>query len=296
MEQAHRPARRPHGFSWSANRHPEREQATLRVGMGAAVLLAYGLYAWLFPSHSAAFVTRLIAVYVSYGTLTLLIVNRTPPSRVRLAITTMLDQALLGTALGVGSATALPLLWAVFWFLIGSGCRYGKRPLALSLCHDAWRRGHAGRVATVVDRQSSGRARTGVERAGRIAVYLIVLVDRLGNANRDLARQASTDPLTGLSNRYTLEQIVNQSMTTAHDGSALLLIDLDGFKEVNDTYATPSATCCCKPSRKADSVARLGGNEFVVLARDVRNHSDVLSVADGIHSMLATITPCRSGQ
>ncbi len=69
------------------------------------------------------------------------------------------------------------------------------------------------------------------------SVYLSVLVDRLGNANRDLARQASTDPLTGLANRYALAQTVNDTMngpTPEADGPSALLIDLDGFKEVNN--------------------------------------------------------------
>jgi diguanylate cyclase len=297
MEQAHQPARRPHGFAWSEHRHPEREQATLRVGMGAAVLLAYGLFAWLVPSHGAALVTRLIAVYVSYGALTLLIVNRTSPSRIRLAVTTVLDQALLGAALAVGGGIALPLLWVVFWFLIGSGCRYGKRPLALS-CATA-----LVVVAALAVWQPwwihnrPAALGLGLSVLGA-SVYLSVLVDRLGNANRDLARQASTDPLTGLSNRYALEHVVNQSMSTARDGTALLLIDLDGFKEVNDTYGhavgdmllQSFAQLLARHTRKADAVARLGGDEFVVLARDVRDRTDVLSVADGIHSMLATIT------
>ncbi len=45
MEQVHQPARRPHAFAWTEHRNPEREQATLRVGMGAVVLLAYGAFA-----------------------------------------------------------------------------------------------------------------------------------------------------------------------------------------------------------------------------------------------------------
>ncbi|SAL49324.1 diguanylate cyclase [Caballeronia peredens] len=302
MEQAHQPARRAYAFAWSEHRNPEREQATLRVWMGAAVLLAYAVFEWLHPSHDASLVTGLIASYVAYGGVTLLVVSRmSAPSMKRLTVTTIADQTILGLALAAGGAIALPLLWVVFWFLIGSGCRYGKRTLAVS-CATAlavvmalaiwqpwW---HANLPAAIG---------LGLSVLG-ISVYLSVLVDRLGNANRVLARQASTDPLTGLSNRYALEQIVDRAMSARESddthAAALLLIDLDGFKEVNDTYGhavgdmllQAFAQSLAKRMRKTDTIARLGGDEFVVLAHQVRDRTAVLSVADSIHSVLDTIT------
>ena len=304
MEQVHQPARRGYAFAWSGNRKPEREQATLRVWMGAAVLLAYGVFSWLHPSRDALLVMRIIALYVSYGAITLLIVNRaTSPSQTRLTATTIADQSILGLALAAGGAIALPLLWVVFWFLIGSGCRYGKRTLAIS-CATA---------LVIVVSLSIGQPwwkanipaaiGLGLSVLGA-SVYLSVLVDRLGSVNRDLARQASTDPLTGLSNRYALEQIVDRAMSAsaaASDGdaaTALLLIDLDGFKEVNDTYGhavgdmllQSFAQSLAKRMRKTDTIARLGGDEFVVLAHQVRDRDAVLAVADSIHATLGAIT------
>ncbi len=295
MEQAHQPVRRPSGLAWAGQGNPEREQAALRVWMGAAVLLAYGAYAWRFPSHEAMLVTRVIAMYVCYGAGTLLLVNRvSSASGKRLTMTTIVDQSFVGLLLAVGGAAALPLLWAMFWFLIGAGCRYGKRTLALSCatallvviglaCWQPW---------WIVNRPIAFGLGLSVLAA---SVYLSVLVDRLGNANRDLARQASTDPLTGLSNRYALERIIDQS---GNDSAALLLIDLDGFKEVNDTYGhavgdmllQSFAQLLKRKTRNSDSVARLGGDEFVVLARNVRDRGAVLAVTDDIHSMLASIT------
>jgi hypothetical protein len=70
--------------------------------------------------------------YVIFGALTWLVVDRMArPSRARLIVTTILDQAFIGALLAVGPI-ALPMLWAIFWFLIGAGCRYGKPTLALS--------------------------------------------------------------------------------------------------------------------------------------------------------------------
>jgi diguanylate cyclase (GGDEF)-like protein len=300
MEQAHQAARRAYAFAWSEHRNPEREQATLRIWMGAAVLLAYGVFAWFHPSHDASMVAGIIALYVAYGAITLFVVSRMrAPSATRLTVTTIADQSILGLALAAGGATALPMLWVIFWFLIGSGCRYGKRPLAVS-CATA--------LVVIVALgvfQSWWRANLpaaiglGLSVLGA-SVYLSVLVDRLGHANRILAHQASTDPLTGLSNRYALEQIVNRAMAESNGNSAiaLLLIDLDGFKEVNDTYGhavgdmllQSFAQQLARRMRKTDTIARLGGDEFVVLAHQVRDRSAVLSVTDSIHAVLSTIT------
>lgn len=299
MEQAHQLARR-HAFAWSGSRNPEREQATLRVWMGAAVLLSYAIYAWLRPSPSATLVERMIALYVSYGAITLLVVSRmSAPSERRLIVTTVLDQALLGAMLLGGGVSALPLLWAVFWFLIGSGCRYGKRTLAVS-CATAFVFVIALALWQpwwIANRPIAIGLALSVLGA---SVYLSVLVDRLGSANRVLAHQASTDPLTGLYNRYALEQVVNRAMSTpeAEANTALLLIDLDGFNEVNDTYGhavgdmllQSFAQLLTRRMRQTDTIARLGGDEFVVLTHNVRDRSAVLMVTDGIHSALADLT------
>ncbi len=164
----------------------------------------------------------------------------------------------------------------MFWFLLGSGCRYGKRTLALS-CVTA--------LAVVVSLalwqpwwMANRPAAVGLALSVLAAsIYLSVLVDRLGDVNRDLARQASADPLTGLSNRYALERIVDLAMAAAAaadaESTTLLLIDLDGFKEVNDTYGhavgdmllQSFAHLLARGMRNAYTIARLGGNEFVVL-------------------------------
>jgi diguanylate cyclase (GGDEF)-like protein len=302
MEQAQEPARRPFAFAWSGHGNPEQEQATLRVWMGSAVLIAYLGYTWFRPSVDAAMVVVFVAVYVAYGAASLIAVRTMAgPSRVRLVITTIADQALVAVGIAIGGALGLPLLWVVFWFLIGSGCRYGKQTLALS-CATA-----LAAIAALAAWQpwwvANRPAALGVALSVLGAsVYLSVLVDRLGNANRDLARQASTDPLTGLFNRYALEQTVGRAMMSISEGdddmSALLLIDLDGFKEVNDTYGHATGDLLLKTFgallskriRKTDTVARLGGDEFVVLARHVPDRAAVLAVADGIHAILAALT------
>jgi len=90
-----------------------------------------------------------------------------------------------------------------------------------------------------------------------------------------LAQAAATDPLTGLANRTGLAQGATRVLTggSAH---ALMLLDLDRFKPINDTYghdAGDAVLCAVAKrllahARPGDIVARLGGDEFVILLAD----------------------------
>ena len=302
MEQAFDPIQRPHGYLWSPHRDPEKEQAILRVLLGGVVTAIYAVLAWLDAVPYASTIFYALAIYLAYGSASFLIVYRKAgPSPLRLMMTTVLDQALGAMVLAAGGASALPLLCAVFLFLIGAGCRYGKRTLTLS-CATAL----LGVLALsiwqpwwVLNRPAA--LGIGLSMLGA-AIYLSVLVDRLGSVNRDLVIKVSTDPLTGLSNRYALEQTIGRAVTAISTGqegaTALLLIDLDGFKEVNDTHGhaigddvlRTFADLLTRRVRTTDTVARLGGDEFVVLARHVTGSSAVQTVANGVHAVLAEMT------
>lgn len=303
MRQAFDRAQRPHGYVWTPHSEPEREQALLRMLLGALVTAGYALLAWLDngPAEVASF--HAVALYLVYGIVVYVLVNRISAKRsqIRLIITTLLDQMLLMVVLAAGGPLTLPMLWAIFLCLIGAGCRYGKRTLALSCVTaligvfalslwQAW---------WILNRPAA--LGIGLSMFGA-SVYLGILVDRLGSENRDLARKAGTDPLTGLSNRYALEQNIGRAVTAISTGqegaTALLLIDLDGFKEVNDTYGhaigdvvlRTFAELLTRRVRTTDTVARLGGDEFVVLARHVTGSSAVQTVANGVHAVLAEMT------
>jgi diguanylate cyclase (GGDEF)-like protein len=102
-------------------------------------------------------------------------------------------------------------------------------------------------------------------------------------AELGLRRLAHTDPLTGLANRLSLVDRVEQAvdgLASSTPGIALLMLDLDGFKAVNDTYGHAIgdellmmvARRLRGSLRPSDLVARLGGDEFAVLLERVDHH------------------------
>jgi diguanylate cyclase (GGDEF)-like protein len=95
---------------------------------------------------------------------------------------------------------------------------------------------------------------------------------------RELAHQASHDSLTGLPNRTLLRRRLERELTaleSPEQSVTLLMLDLDGFKEVNDTYGHSTgdqvlvqvAHRVVATVREGDAVARLGGDEFAVVLK-----------------------------
>ncbi|TFH86654.1 sensor domain-containing diguanylate cyclase [Billgrantia azerbaijanica] len=106
-----------------------------------------------------------------------------------------------------------------------------------------------------------------------------LLNDRLREVNKRLERLASHDSLTGVWNRYRIEQAIEEELAAAarYDRHcALLLFDIDYFKAINDTHGHEigdkvliSLVSCVNASlRETDRLGRWGGEEFVVLATE----------------------------
>ncbi len=120
----------------------------------------------------------------------------------------------------------------------------------------------------------------------------------LNEANRRLEVLTRRDPLTGLGNRNELERAweVMLSRTAAHDpGIVLLLLDLDGFKPINDRHGHETGDRILKEVakrlqdniRETDAVVRLGGDEFVVLVDDMARDDELAIVVSKIRAAIA---------
>jgi diguanylate cyclase (GGDEF)-like protein len=108
---------------------------------------------------------------------------------------------------------------------------------------------------------------------------------------RELERQASEDALTGLDNRRRFEEDLARAMARSQrdrSNGALLIIDIDDFKRVNDSQGHPAgdrlirevAEVLRRRTRRSDNLARLGGDEFaVILPRCSREEAEIAAEA-----------------
>ena len=119
-----------------------------------------------------------------------------------------------------------------------------------------------------------------------------LLTRRLAVAVDDLRIRAEHDPLTGLANRASFQEAAERALA---DALAVLYIDLDDFKPINDTRGHTAgdgvliavAQRLTSAARSHDVVARLGGDEFAILLRDSPDQADAERVADRILTALA---------
>jgi len=121
-------------------------------------------------------------------------------------------------------------------------------------------------------------------------------------AERRLSHQATHDALTGLPNRLLIKDRLQRAIAQAQRQNrrgALVFIDLDKFKEVNDSLGHDAGDELLKALgrhiretlRESDTVARLGGDEFVVLLEDIPSRQDMDAVVQKLCEAIAL--PCQ---
>lgn len=156
-------------------------------------------------------------------------------------------------------------------------------------------REHRNPGKRVLQQLSDGRwlqVRERRSRSGHVVGVRSDITD-LKQAELVIKRQAEQDPLTGLSNRsILLDRLTDAIAASERSGreGALMLVDLDDFKSVNDTLGHDAGDVLLltiaqrfrEALRKSDTIARLGGDEFAIVVPNLAGPEDAVRVADKI--------------
>lgn len=159
---------------------------------------------------------------------------------------------------------------------------------------EVWNRRRNGEVypewlGVSVVRESDGRP--------KYFIYIFSDMTERQAAQQRIEFLAHHDPLTGLPNRLLLRDRMEQAQALAvrmHSRVALMFLDLDRFKTINDSLGHPAGDILLKEVverlkgcvRESDTISRQGGDEFVILLNDVRDSDAVSRVADKIHQRM----------
>ena len=145
-----------------------------------------------------------------------------------------------------------------------------------------------GSIAAVLDSQ------------GQIRNYVTVFSD-ISETKKNEAKLkflANHDPLTGLPNRILLNDKLNLALARSASQNhqlAVVFLDLDHFKVINDTlghlvgdsYLKEISRRLSETLRQDDSLARWGGDEFVIIIEDIRTREDVADIMQRLYDLLA---------
>ncbi len=164
-----------------------------------------------------------------------------------------------------------------------------------TLCTDGSMRWMRIRFKSLIDEQGRKYKLTGVSQD----------ITEKKRSEETIWQQANFDPLTGLPNRRMFQDRLEQEIKKSHrDGLtlALMFIDLDKFKEVNDTLGhdkgdillVEAARRIARCVRESDTVARLGGDEFTVILSDLDDANSAGRVAQTIIDAL--VAPFQLGE
>jgi diguanylate cyclase (GGDEF)-like protein/PAS domain S-box-containing protein len=175
---------------------------------------------------------------------------------------------------------------------------------------EMWNRRKDGSIVPVWQQISIVR-----DKHGKLVNYVSIFSDisELKTVEQQLSHLAHHDELTGLPNRLYYKAQLEKCLQSARRNQhmmALLYLDLDGFKQINDTFghdvgdqllrevATRLKNCV----REEDTVARMGGDEFIIILTQIRGPDDAALVAGNILSEVTrplqlpqhTLTPTTS--
>lgn len=168
---------------------------------------------------------------------------------------------------------------------------------------EAWNRRRSGEIWPEWLRINAIRTDNGPA-TGYVLLFTDITLRK--RAEEELVMQATRDALTGLPNRQQFRRMLLDRMARATEARrlALLFIDLDGFKAINDTMGHGAGDQVLVEVgrrlrgavRAGDEVGRLAGDEFVVILPDLGNPADAAAVAGKIVAMLSAPMRLDTGE
>ena len=129
----------------------------------------------------------------------------------------------------------------------------------------------------------------------RSAVLLLRSTDSEHRQEESLRQKAERDALTGLYNKGHARELIDEALAVPGTTKALLVLDMDGFKKVNDNLGHLFGDAVISDmalslaevfSSDSDIIGRVGGDEFVVLIRDVESRDVLVSRCEALRDML----------
>ncbi len=287
----------------------EFSQAVARVIIVGISLFALCLQALLRHFRGEEYGISAISIGAGYWLFSLfwlLLVKRFPGHYISRRATVILgDLGVTSLAMYMTDAFGAAFYPLYLWIIVGNGMRYGSRYLIAAII--------VGAVSFTTVLLSSPYWR--VNYAGGIGLWIgiivlplfyLTLLNRLHTLNKKLTEElaktshaATHDALTGLINRECfyaqLRQEIRRAKRYGHS-FAVFLLDLDGFKEVNDSFGhqsgdavlTEVARRLVASLRESDVVARLGGDEFSLIIPTVQNEESAGAVSRKLIDALST--------
>ena len=251
-------------------------------------------------------VVEISALYTLYAIVMAWHVDRHPePSHWRRGVCVVLDNV-IGSAIAYSGGGFAAYVGFNFLTTVGWGLRFGRHYLflatAIAIAAMAF-----NMTASPYWQQQLVFGFSIIFGMVATAANCAILLTRIKRGNERLAEKvdevaqlASRDPLTRLPNRLHFHERLAQVLAAAvrsERSIALLVFDIDGFKSVNDTLGHEAgdrllqeiAQRVGRRLRQADTFARIGGDEFVVLMELQRDHLDAIFVAENVIKVIGEI-------
>lgn len=267
----------------------ELRQAYGRLFFLLPMLLSYCFFTYLLHSD-VVFLQALVPGFVVAALVHLYAIRQFPKTHFvfRKVMTILVDMSVVGAFFYAFDNYGILFTPMFLWIIIGNGMRFGPKYFFIAIVI-------ALSVLALVY-VNSGYWRLHWETVGALAVaivllpfYYLTLLKRIRYKNDFLEQMLQSsqhdsrhDSLTSLPNRYYFEDEL-QNAVAQKVPFALLFIDLDGFKDVNDTYGHEHGDTVLKKAAERlqrciagdDLAARLGGDEFVVIVKTPQRASEV---------------------